>query len=218
MMRRERLIGWLRQPDVFIAADGDGFVVRRGEDRRRAALLRLDSLEGLPLNRDGDRWVLDVAAAPKVEVEEVWQTDTDGHNVKRQINRMESPMAWLMRYKDKNSLAFLKKRHLAALDKLRDDHLTGYAQPGLTSNWNAAGGGRGSFRSGDDPHVFRLAARQRCREALATLSDELRVILERVCLEGTALGVVERGLQLPRRSAKHHVRAALDRLARYYGH
>lgn len=187
-----------------VEADGDGVVVRLSPDRRRKPALRL-SREAF------------AAAAETVQVEDRWQTDEAGCNVKRSVNRAESPMAWLMRHKDRNGLAFLDRRHLAALEKLRDDHLTGYAQPGLTSNWQTYGTGGGHGGRSDDPHVFRLHARRRCEEALAQLGD-LRAVFERVCLEGTALGVVERGFALPRRSAKHHVKAALDRLATYYGY
>ncbi len=159
-------------------------------------------------------------AAQTVREADAWQVDGSGRTVKRRLNTAESPMAWLMRHKDGSGLSFLSRSHLAALEKLREDHLIGYAQPGLTSNWDGFGGsGRSGFRSsGDDPHVFRLTARTRAQNALACLDAPLRAVFERVCLEGTALGVVERGFKLPRRSAKHHVRAALDRLAKYYGY
>jgi hypothetical protein len=149
-----------------------------------------------------------------------WQVDSNGRTVKRRLNTAESPMAWLMRHKDANGLSFLTRPHLAALEKLREDHVIGYAQTDLTSNWDGfGGGGRGGFHSsGDDPHVFRLAARTRAHNALACLDAPLRAVFERVCLEGTPLGVIERGFRLPRRSAKHQVRAALDRLAKYYGY
>jgi hypothetical protein len=160
------------------------------------------------------------AAAQAFAEADTWQVDVDGRTVKRRLNAAESPMAWLMRHKDANGLSFLSRAHLAALEKLRDDHAIGYTQPGLTSHWDGfGGGGRSGFRgSGDDPHVFRLAARQRAQAALACLEAPLRAVFERVCLGGTALGVIERGFKLPRRSAKHQVRAALDRLAKYYGY
>jgi len=126
-------------------------------------------------------------------------------------------MAWLLRHKDAEGVPFLSRAHAAALEKLREDHLIGYAQPGLTSNWDLYGGGRGGGFRGDDPTLYRLAARERCREALGCLDGPLRAIFERVCLDGTALSVAERGFGLPRRSGKHHIRAALDRLARHYG-
>ncbi|MEI9904030.1 MAG: DUF6456 domain-containing protein [Asticcacaulis sp.] len=78
----------------------------------------------------------------------------------------------------------------------------------LTSNWQAygAGGSRQTkARRGDDPHVFRLDARRRCEEALTRLGP-YRAVFERICLEGTALGVIERGFGLPKGAAKHHVK------------
>ncbi|HVZ28820.1 MAG TPA: DUF6456 domain-containing protein [Asticcacaulis sp.] len=175
---------------------------------------------GSLLRTQARRLAAEGPAAQAFVATDAWQVDGNGRNVKRQVNTAESPIAWLMRHKDANGLSFLTRSHLAALEKLREDHLTGYAQAGLTSNWDGfGGGGRSGFRrSGDDPHVFRLAARSRAEAALNCLEAPLRAVFERVCLEGTALGVIERGFKLPRRSAKHHVRAALDRLARYYGY
>lgn len=204
-----RIARLLAQPGAFVERDGDGYVVRNHPDRRRKALARLSAADYMAATRRLEGETRDVAWQ--------WQTDEKGLNVKRNVNRAESPMAWLMRHKDENGLPFLEKRHLAALEKLRDDHAVAFAQPGLTSNWQAFGAGGGSGWRGQDPHGFRLDARRRCHEALSRLGD-YRAVFERVCLDGTALGVVERGLALPKRSAKACVRAALDRLAAYYGY
>ena len=206
MTRLERL---LAQPGAFVERDGDAYVVRAHPDRRRKPLVRLSAADYASATRRLEAETRDVAAQ--------WQTDDKGLNVQRCVNRAESPMAWLMRHKDANGLPFLEKRHLAALEKLRDDHLVAYAQPGLTSNWQAFGAGGGKGWRGEDPHLFRLHARQRCEAALLHLGP-LRAVFERVCLEGTALGVVERGFGLPRRTARTCVRAALDRLAAHYGY
>lgn len=228
-----RLMRTLARPGAFIEHDGEDYLLRAHADRRRKPLLRLTGAQMTALLRDprllrrpdktyglGAPGVSATSglAAETIDIAEQWQTDETGRNVRRSVNRAESPMAWLMRHKDGAGLSFLNRAHLLALDKLRDDHLTGFAQPGLTGNWQAFGTGRGQAMGGDGPHVFRLAARQRCREALACLDGDLRAIFERVCLEGTSLGMIERGFRLPRRSGKHYVRAALDRLAQYYGY
>lgn len=223
-----RMDAALARPGAFIERDGAGFVLRTHADRRRKPLLILDEADitrllrqgKVRLRRDGAYVAVTGPAAEASDIGDQWQTDEAGQTVKRQVNRAESPMVWLLRHKDENGLSFLTRRHALALEKLREDHLTGFAQPGLTSNWQGfgGGGGGGGRRGSDDPHVFRLAARQRCREALACLDVTLRAVFERVCLEGTALSVIERGFSLPRRSGKHYVRAALDRLAVYYGY
>ena len=204
-----RIARLLAQPGAFVERDGDDYVVRNHPDRRRKPLARLSAADYAAATRRLETETRDIA--------EQWQTDERGLNVKRIVNRAESPMMWLMRHKDENGLAFLEKRHLAALEKLRDDHAAAFAQPGLTGNWQAFGAGGGGGWRGHDPHAFRMDARRRCAEALERLGD-YRAVFERVCLEGTPLGVVERGFALPRRSAKHHVRTALDRLAAYYGY
>jgi hypothetical protein len=227
----EKLLRALARPGAFAEADGDGFVVRSHADRRRKPVARIASAEVTEALRcgrvrrlpDGRMIAAEGPAAQAFAAADTWQINSDGRNVKRRINTAESPMAWLMRHKDANGLSFLTRAHLAALEKLREDHAIGYAHSGLTSNWDGFGGGgrsgfRGDFFSGDGPHIFRLAARTRAQEALACLGAPLRAVFERVCLEGTALGVIERGFKLPRRTAKHHVREALDRLAKYYGY
>ncbi len=205
-----RLARLLAQPGVFVEREGEDYVVRNHPDRRRKPLARLGAADYVAATRRLEAETRDVVPQ--------WQTDDEGLNVRRSVNRAESPMAWLMRHKDENGLSFLDKRHLAALEALRDDHLTAHAQPGLTSNWQAfgAGGGRG-WRGGEDPHVFRLHAKRRCEAALACLGA-LRGLFERVCLDGTSLCVAERGFSLPRHTAKHRVREALDQLAVHYGY
>lgn len=216
----------LTRPGVYIERGPDGYTLRNHPDRRRKPLLVLAEKEmaallrdrRLRMRHDGAYVPVRSPAAEAIDVAEQWQTDEEGRNVKRSVNRAESPVAFLLRHRCDNGLSFLTRAHALALEKLREDHLTGFSQPGLTFNWQAAGTGGGRGRGGDDPHLFRLAARRRCTEALACLEGDLRAIFERVCLEGTALSVIERGFRLPRRSAKHHVRAALDRLAKYYGY
>jgi len=210
-VNRDRVLRALRTPGAVVGREGGMVVVRAHGDRRRRPLLRLTESEYASAQAGPS------LAAETVAPAESWQADEQGFNVKRTVNRAESPMAWLLRHKDAEGVPFLTRAHAAALEKLREDHLIGFAQPGLTSNWDLYGGGRGGGFRGDDPALFRLAARDRCRAALGCLTGDLRAVFERVCLDGTAISVVERGFGLPRRSGKHHVRAALDRLARYYG-
>ncbi len=212
----KRLARLLLRPGLIVERDGAEYVLRAGPDRRRKPLARLSEADYGAAKSLNDK----PQPAQSRDIAGQWQTDERGFNVQRSVNRAESPMAWLMRHKDRNGLGFLEKRHLAALEALRDDHSTGFAQPGLTSNWQAYGAGgshRAEARRGGDLHAFRLDARRRCEEALARLGA-FRAVFERVCLEGTSLGVIERGFGLPRGTAKHQVKAALDRLAAYYGY
>lgn len=218
---KDRILRRMRN-GAHLEREAQEFVLRQGADRRRPPVLRLTAAEvkalALPLRRDGGIWRLDEGAQASREVAEVWQIDEDGWESRR-LNRLESPIAFLLRHAGRDGLPFLHKRHIAALESLRDDHARGYAQSGLSSNWarfGAGGGGKGG--AGDDLTVARLHARDRCHRALACLDGELRMVIERVCLEGTALGVIEKNLRLPRRTAKDRVREGLDRLARFYGY
>ena len=218
---REKVLRRLRN-GAHLEREGSDFVVRQGRDKRRPALMRLARSQvtalDLPLRRDGDVWRLAEGPGESREIAEVWRIGHDGWEP-HCVNRAESPIAFLLRHADRDGLPFLHKRHVAALEALRDDHARGYAQVGLSSNWERFGaGGRGGARGGDDASVARLHARDRCHKALACLDEDLRVVIARVCLEGTALGVIEKALRLPRRSAKDKVREGLDRLARFYGY
>jgi DNA-directed RNA polymerase specialized sigma24 family protein len=218
---REKVLRRLRN-GAHLEREGGDFVVRQGRDRRRPPLMRLTKAQvtalDLPLRRDGDLWTLDAGAQASRKIAEVWQVGDDGWE-RRSVNTAESPIAFLLRHADRDGLPFLQKRHVAALESLRDDHARGYAQAGLSSNWERYGaGGSGGARSGDGLSVARLHARDRCHRALACLDGDLRVVIARVCLEGVALGVIEKALRLPRRTAKDRVREGLDRLARFYGY
>jgi DNA-directed RNA polymerase specialized sigma24 family protein len=218
---REKVLRRLRN-GAHLEREGSDFALRQGRDRRRPALMRLAKSQvtalDLPLRRDGDIWRLAEGPSESREIAEVWQVGDDGWE-RRSVNTAESPIAFLLRHADRDGLPFLQKRHVAALESLRDDHARGYAQAGLSSNWDRFGaGGRGGVRGGDDASVARLHARDRCHRALACLDANLRIVIARVCLEGVTLGVIEKALRLPRRTAKDKVREGLDRLARFYGY
>ena len=219
---REKVLRRLRNGAHLEREDG-AFALRQGRDKRRAPILRLTRAQvkalDLPLRRDGEVWTLAEGPGESRAPAEIWQVGEDGWE-QRCVNAAESPIAFLLRHADRDGLPFLQKRHVAALESLRDDHARGFAQGGLSSDWAryGAGGGRGGLRAGDDAPVHRLHARERCRKALACLAGDLRAVIERVCLEGTALGVIEKNLRLPRRTARDKVREGLDRLARFYGY
>jgi hypothetical protein len=217
---KEKILRRLRN-GAHLERDGADLVLRQGRDRRRPVLMRLTRAEfgalGLPLRRDGDIWTLAEGPSESRAPEPVWQAGGDGWE-RRCVNTAESPIVFLLRHAGRDGLPFLQKRHVAALEALRDDHARGFSQSGLSSDWARLGAGGGGRRGGDDVSVARLHARDRCHRALACLDADLRVVIARVCLEGTALGVIEKALRLPRRTAKHKVREGLDRLARFYGY
>jgi len=219
-MLREKLLRRLRN-GAHLECEGDTLMLRQGNDRRRPVLMQLDKadVEGmdLPLRKVGKVWVLAEGPAESRDITDIWHVGGEGAE-RRHLNAAESPIACLLRHRSGDGLPFLEKRHVAALETLRDDHAQGYAQTGLTSNWSAFGAGGGGMRSGDGLPVHRLNARRRAQAALDCLDGALRLVIARACLEGTSLGVIEKCLRLPRRTAKDRVREGLDRLARFYGY
>ncbi|HYF23536.1 MAG TPA: DUF6456 domain-containing protein [Caulobacteraceae bacterium] len=229
-----RVAELLSRPGAWVRAEGGGYAVRSGEDRRRRAAAtfgesvfrRLAREPGLKLRPAGG-WSLARTATvrdsppppgrPGVIEGEREVTEPDGRLVRRRANLGESPIAWLARRKGPDGAPWLTAAEAAAGERLREDFERARIVGRITMCWDAsprAAGGRGP---GLDPAETRVAAKARGRAALDAVGPGLRDILERVCLTGSALEAAERGLNLPRRSGKTLLKLGLQRLAAHYG-
>lgn len=132
------------------------------------------------------------------------------------VNWSESPLAQLMRRKDRSGEPFLSAAEFQAGERLRADYTRGQIMPRLGANWVASvSSGR---RDGGiaDLTDAALAARLRVEKAIRAVGPELAGVLIDVCcfLKGMETVEMERGW--PVRSAKIVLKTALGVLSRHY--
>ncbi len=137
------------------------------------------------------------------------------------VNADESPLAWLMRRRDKNGKPLLSDIEVAAGEKLRADFWFAQMTPNVTANWSLlktdAGGRRGSPDSGAEISLHVIAAQERVRLALKAVGPKLACVLIDVLCFLKGLEAAEKSLHMPKRSGKIVLQIALDLLARHYG-
>lgn len=135
-------------------------------------------------------------------------------------NLNESPLASLMRRRDRHGAPFLSDAEFEAGERLRADWTRGSMMPRLGANWEAsvASGRRGSVGAGGgvDLSETALAARLRVDKAVTAVGPELAGVLLDVCCFLKGLEQVESERGWPVRSAKIVLKTALGVLARHY--
>jgi hypothetical protein len=209
----------MRKAGAYVLEEGGAYSVRLHPDRRRQPVVRLNPaqfkkvVEGQTLLKRSDHsYILSESAShiPKCAGKTTHIPKCAGKTTQ------QSPFAYLFTHRDAAGMPFLTRLHFLALEQLRDDMDFGYAQTGLTINWQGFGGSRGArTMSQAEIPLYRLKARERAQKALSALGPQ-RAVFERICLEGTAMNVVERGLNLGRGNAKSHLKDALNRLVAFY--
>jgi hypothetical protein len=142
----------------------------------------------------------------------------DGQDAAAEINLAESPLAQMMRLRQKNGHAFLSRAEFEAGERLRSDYTRGRIIQRLGANWEAreSSGRRGDTNGIADLTDAALAARQRVDRALREVGPELSGLLVDICCFLKGLETVERERAWPARSAKMLLKTALGMLARHY--
>ena len=142
----------------------------------------------------------------------------DGTPVAVSIRTSESPLAALVRLKDRHGRPFLDDGEFRAGERLREDYMRGRIMPRIGVNWDVgAASGGGSDRGGlAELTDGALAARQRVDAALRAVGPELSGLLVDVCCFLKGFEQVERERGWPVRSAKVVVKTALGALSRHY--
>lgn len=222
----ERAMRLLGRPGAVVEAQGDGYGVRLGANRRRRPMLILDEASFQALAREATLkprpqggWtmiarpepILPPPGRPGVIEGEVLLPEAS-KPVRRNLG--ESPIAWLARRRDRDGQPWLTTIEAAAGERLREEYERLGTQGRLTMRWDASrvDGGSPGLAAAERDH----AARQRIARALEAVGPGLREILERICLMGSALEAAEAALKLPRRTGKTVLKLALQRLARHY--
>ncbi len=221
----ERAMRLLARPGAVVEAEGAGYGVRLGANRRRAIMLRLDEAAFQALARAATLrprtqggWTMAERLAtisppvgrPGVIEAEITLPDVSGP-VRRNLG--ESPIAWLAKRRGPDGQPWLSLVEAAAGERLREEFEGLGTQGRLTMTWGArVDGGQPGLTAAERDHV----ARTRIAKALAAVGPGLREILERVCLMGSALDEAEKTLKLPRRAGKTVLKLALQRLAQHY--
>jgi len=133
-------------------------------------------------------------------------------------NISESPLAPLVRLKDRGGEPFLSVAAFDAGERLAADFTRGQMQPRITASWEprleVSGGRRGA--GGAEISDGAMAARDRFARAVEAMGPELSGVAVDVCCFAKGLEVVERERLWPARSAKLMLRTALLALARHY--
>ena len=118
----------------------------------------------------------------------------------------ESPLAWLVRRKDKDGWPMLSDAEFDAGEKLRADFWFAQMTPRVTANWSmllsAGGSQRGAPDLGPDVRDSVIAARERVRRALSAVGPDLAGVLIDVCCHLKGLEASEKASGWPQRSGK----------------
>ena len=143
-----------------------------------------------------------------------------GGNHVVEINRAESPLAWLRARKDVEGNPMLSEEQFDAGERLRRDFESAQMRAHVTANWDfgfASSRRAVSAQDRSDISDVALAAKQRFHHALEAVGPELAAVLVEVCCHLNGMAGAERTLGLPKRSGKVVLLIALNALARHYG-
>ncbi|MBV1706531.1 MAG: ATPase [Hyphomicrobiales bacterium] len=133
------------------------------------------------------------------------------------VNSAESPMLWLHHRQDASGQPLISALEFAAGERFRADLTYAGTLPQITANWSSV-----ARQAGFDaaPQTFteaRLAARQRLARAIGELDADMTGVMIDICGFLKGLGRIEQERGWPRRSARHVLKAALQRLVDHYG-
>ncbi len=137
-----------------------------------------------------------------------------------EVNRAESPLAWLRARRDPQGNPMLSEEQFNAGERLRLDFERAQMRAHVTANWDFGISARRRALSAQDRSDLSdvaLAAKQRFHKALDAAGPELAAVLVEVCCHLNGMAGAERSLGLPKRSGKVVLLIALNTLARHYG-
>jgi len=231
----DRARALLSRPNAWLGAEGAGYALRLGADRRARVALTLDEADFRALvetpglrPRPGGGWIARPQGAapprpvlpagrPGVIEGERMVMQADGRPAIRRANLGESPIAWLARRRDALGRPLLTPAQVAAGERLRVEAERALSGPSLTMRWDALPRTGGGSSARVEPTDQALSASRRVETALAACGPRLRPIVSRICVGGASLQLAETGLGLRRRQGKILLREGLQALAQHYG-
>ena len=229
----ERARTLLERPGAWLDAEGGAYGLRLGGDRRARVVMRLDEAgfralaerPGLRVRRGGG-WTARVLAetAPAPEAGRPGRIDglkpvmePDGRLIFRPANLGETPIAWLLRRKDRYGRPWLTPAQGAAGERLSRDAEIALSGPSLTMRWDALPRSGGGSSAMAEPGDRTLAAARRVAAALGACPPETRLMLDSICVRGRSIQMAETRLNLSRREGRALLVRGLEALAGYYG-
>ena len=145
----------------------------------------------------------------------------DGRMTAVEVNRSESPLAWLHARTNADGTPMISDEQFAAGEMLRRQFDAARQEPSVTSLWgfsiNSGQRGRSGAPSGLQVSDKVLEAKRRLFAALDAVGPQLSPVLLEVCCMANGLEAAERRLSLPKRAGKVVLSIALTQLARHYG-
>lgn len=215
----------------WMEAAGGGYVVRVGRDRRSRPMLAVGEAIFRALAEDpglttrpGGGWTLrsrpvvedeDRAGRPGMVEGVVSVMEADGRVVRRRANAARSAVAWLAGRRDADGLPWLGPAEVAAAERLGAEAEIALRGPSLTMRWDALPRSGGGSAARMEPTDRALAAGRRVEAALAACGPA-RDMVDRICIQATALQAAENALGLRRREGKRLLKQGLGALAAHY--
>jgi hypothetical protein len=135
--------------------------------------------------------------------------------------RVESPLVWLRRRRDKHGRPLITEAQFTAGERLAAAFHAAHLRARVTADWTASAPGRrlrrGAPGTGVEMSDHVVAARERFNKATAAVGPELAGVLIEVCCQDMGLEAVEQGRGWPQRSARVVLDMGLTALARHFG-
>lgn len=229
----ERARTLMERPGAWLAAEGGAYGLRLGGDRRARVVLRLDESgfralaerPGLRVRRGGG-WVgrIGVEPTPAPEPGRPGHIDgvrpvmqPNGRLLFRPANLGETPIAWLLRRKDRQGRPWLTPAQAAAGERLSREAEVALSGPSVTMRWDALPRSGGGSSARAEPGDRTLAAARRVAAALGACPPETRLMLDAICVRGRSMQLAEGRLGLRRREGRALLVRGLEALAEFYG-
>lgn len=134
--------------------------------------------------------------------------------------RVEGPLAWLRRRKDRDGRPLIGAAQLDAGERLAADYARARLEARVTASWSptapcnrAQSPGSGTGEVSD----MAMAARDRVFRAVRAVGPEVASLLLEVCCHDVGLEAAEKARGWPARSGKVVLDMGLTQLARHYG-
>ncbi|MDX2204233.1 MAG: DUF6456 domain-containing protein [Hyphomicrobiaceae bacterium] len=144
----------------------------------------------------------------------------EGLHARARPQRVEGPLAWLRRRKDRDGRPMISEKQFHAGARLAADYARARLEARVTASWSLASPCLRAQRQGSaaaDVSDMAMAARDRIHRAVTAVGPELASLLLDVCCHDIGLEAAEKARGWPARSGKVVLDMGLTQLARHYG-